>query len=204
MLGISPPALRVTAGRKARPKPLNKDSIMWWVLSPFTDMWSVAPSVVAERLEEVADEFAGKSAHFFAREFRIEDEVRATAEVDRHFRFRLVHGHGESVPADAAFVAEGLLEGGAKREADVLDRVVLVDVQVAIARNHQADARVARDLVEHVVEETKAGRKLRRRDRVEVHGDGDFVSLVWRAMVARRGASAIWRAISVHPRFFGL
>src|SRR5690606_11052826 len=41
-LGMSPPAPRATAGRSARPKPLNRASIMWCVLSPMTFMCSVA------------------------------------------------------------------------------------------------------------------------------------------------------------------
>ncbi len=44
-LGISEPAPRATAGRRARPKPLKSASTMWWALSPVTFRWSVAASV---------------------------------------------------------------------------------------------------------------------------------------------------------------
>ena len=47
-------------------------------------------------------------------------------------RERLVHGQQErAVAADAALVAERLAQRLAEREADVLDRVVPVDVEVA-------------------------------------------------------------------------
>ena len=45
----------------------------------------------------------------------------------------------------------------AERDADVLDGVVRVDVQVALGAHVEVDHAVARDLVEHVVEERHAG-----------------------------------------------
>ena len=49
----------------------------------------------------------------------------------------------------------------AESDADVLDGVVPVDVQVAFGIDRQVDQAVARDLVQHVVEKADAGRELR-------------------------------------------
>ena len=63
-------------------------------------------------------------------------------------------GHvGVAVAADALLVADGLGEGLAEGDADVLDGVVIVDMQVALALDVQVDQAVAGDLVHHVVEE---------------------------------------------------
>jgi len=57
----------------------------------------------------------------------------------------------------AGLVPEGLRECLAERYADVLDRVVGVDLEVSVAPHLQAEATVAPQLVEHVVEEGDAG-----------------------------------------------
>ena len=62
-----------------------------------------------------------------------------------------------AVTPDALLVAERLGERLAERNADVLDRVVGVDVQVALGRDIEIEHTVARDLVEHVVEKGHAG-----------------------------------------------
>jgi hypothetical protein len=51
-------------------------------------------------------------------------------------------------------------QGLAERDADILDRVVVVDVQVALGLDGGVDQRMARDLIEHMVEEADAGRDL--------------------------------------------
>ena len=61
-----------------------------------------------------------------------------------------------AITPDAFFVANGLGEGLAQGDADVFDRVVAVDVQIALASDLQINQTVARDLVEHVVQKTDA------------------------------------------------
>ena len=70
----------------------------------------------------------------------------------------------------------GLVHRLAQRDADVLDRVVAVDMQVAIGLDVQVDQAVARDLVQHVVEKADAGMQLRLAAAVEVdaHRDAGF------------------------------
>ena len=62
-----------------------------------------------------------------------------------------------AVAGDALPVAERFRERGAQRQPDILGGVVLVDVQVAVAVQGQVEQAVARQLLEHVVEEADAG-----------------------------------------------
>ena len=78
------------------------------------------------------------------------------------------------VACDALHVAECLLERLTKRNADVLGGVVVVDVQVALGLGGDVDARMARQQVQHMVEEADPGRDLRRAFAVEVDGDVDI------------------------------
>ena len=76
-----------------------------------------------------------------------------------------------AVAADAALVAEGLRERAAEGDADVLDGVVVVDVEVAGGAGREVDERVAGELVEHVVEEADAGLVVVPAGAVEVERD---------------------------------
>ena len=79
-----------------------------------------------------------------------------------------------AVAADAGPVAQGLAHGLAQADAHVLDRVVLIDVQVAAGLDRQIEGRVLGQQREHVVEEAHAGGDLAPAAAVEVRVPGDF------------------------------
>ena len=58
-----------------------------------------------------------------------------------------------SIATDAALVAQGLTERLAQGQGHVFHGVVLVHLKVAAAGAHQREARVVRQLREHVVVE---------------------------------------------------
>src|SRR5690606_13499164 len=60
-----------------------------------------------------------------------------------------------------------------ERERDVLDRMVLVDVEVAAAFDLEREPAVLADLLEHVIEEADAGPRDRLRLAVEIDLDAD-------------------------------
>jgi hypothetical protein len=84
---------------------------------------------------------------------------RATREVDRDLHERLVEGEEPGGEAgDAGLVPQRLPEGLAEHDAGVLDRVMAIDVEIALGLHREVEAAVAPELVEHVVEERQAGR----------------------------------------------
>ena len=64
---------------------------------------------------------------------------------------------GLAEAADAGLVAERLAQRLAEGEADVLDGVVLVDLEVAARPHGQVEEAVAGEALQHVVEERHAG-----------------------------------------------
>src|SRR5699024_3726696 len=71
---------------------------------------------------------------------------------------RLVHRHKRlPEPRDARLVAQALAERLSERDAAVLDRVVAVHLQVALAGERQAEAAVHGKAVEHMVKKADAG-----------------------------------------------
>ena len=78
-----------------------------------------------------------------------------------------------AVAGDALLVADRLVQGLAQSDTNVLDRVMGVDMQVAVGLNAQVDQSMARDLVQHVVEERQAGGKPGHPGTVEVDVDAD-------------------------------
>src|SRR4051794_143344 len=90
---------------------------------------------------------------------RLEDEQRPAADVDRAARARLVHRDDRvGVAVDAGAVAERVVERLPQRQPRVLGGVVRAGLQVAGDLQVEVEAGVARQEVEHVVEEADAGR----------------------------------------------
>ena len=74
-------------------------------------------------------------------------------------RERLIHRDGALTEArDAGSVAEGLRERRTENERDVLDRVVLVDVEIAVRFDREVEQPVVCERAEEVVVEADPGR----------------------------------------------
>src|SRR5262249_39973557 len=111
----------------------------------------------------------------FRLKLHVPDADCPAAQIKRGGNERLVHRQGRrAVPGNARFIAERLRQGLAKTDADVLHRVVGIDVQVALGVDVEIDQAVAGEQVEHVVEETQTRGKLGRAGTVEVDAEGDF------------------------------
>ena len=131
--------------------------------------------VVDEALEEFVRQVDVEGADHGALPWHVHFQARTAREIDHHARQRFVQRHvGVAVAADALLVADRLGDRHAERDAGVFHRVVGVDVQVAHALDVEVDQAVARDLVEHVVEEGHAGVQLLLAGAVEVDRDADL------------------------------
>src|SRR3954464_11965280 len=121
----------------------------------------IRPRTDREAFEEIVDELGLQVADPQYFDLEIDDGVWAAAEIDRGNRKRLVHGHDKVAGAvDAAAIAERLRHGFAERDAEILHRMVLIDIEVPSRLDAQVEGAVAGDELEHVVEKTDAGRDL--------------------------------------------
>jgi hypothetical protein len=78
-----------------------------------------------------------------------------------------------AVATDPTLVANRLCQSLTEGNAYVLNRVVIVDVQVALARDSHIDQCVACQLVEHVVEKPDAGLIVILAGTIEIDLDGN-------------------------------
>ena len=101
-------------------------------------------------------------------------EPRTAGQVEHHPRQRLVERNvGMAVARESRLVAERLLDRLTECDADIFDGMVRIDVQIAFRLDREVEHAVARDLVEHMIEERHAGRKLGAASAVEIHRDND-------------------------------
>ena len=106
-----------------------------------------------EAFEEVVHELGLQIADLEDVDSQIDRGVRASAEIDRGDGQRLVHRHDEVAGAvDAAPLPERGRDRLAERDAEVLDGVMLIDVEVARRVDAQVERAVARKQLEHVIE----------------------------------------------------
>ena len=121
-------------------------------------------------LEPFLEELGVHLAELGLGECHLPDEIGPIRGVERHARQRLVHGNERvAVPVDAAAVAERARDRLADDVAGILGGVVEIDVQIALGPKRDVDQAMARQLLQHVVEEPDAGldghRRRCRRDR---------------------------------------
>jgi len=124
---------------------------------------------------EFLDQFTVKAANLFSWEGDFPHERHTTAEVDRGGYKCLFHGEREvAVAVDAAFVTQSLLQTASKADAHILDRVMLIDMQVAAGLDGQVEQAVSGEQGEHVIEEADARVNLRLACSIQRELQGDL------------------------------
>ena len=174
----------------------GRDALVVVVLSPKDVDVKRDTGALGERLEHVRDHLGRQVADLLALELQVAAEVGARRDVEdgareglrarrqragsaceragrrplvgaRRGKTHLVEGRKASaVPPDALALAERLLERLAERDGAVLDRVVVVDLEVALALELERHLAVLGERVEH----------LRRRWRCREGGEEEGVS----------------------------
>src|SRR2546426_397149 len=107
-----------------------------------------------QRLKEVLEEVQVEALDPPVRQLDVVDEIGPAAEVHRDLRQRLVQRHpGRPEAPDPRLRAQRLLERLAEDDADVLHRVVVVDVRVAAGLDRQVEEAVLGQQIQHVIKE---------------------------------------------------
>src|SRR5579871_283636 len=107
-----------------------------------------------EAVEELREEPDRHVPHALRGELHVVDELGPPGDVDGDDRERLLHGASERARArDPGARAQRQAEGLAEDDPRVLDRVVLIDLDVARDLDREVEQAVLREAVEEVVEE---------------------------------------------------
>src|SRR6516165_8761129 len=121
----------------------------------------VEPGLIAECLHEVLHQLGWKVSNPFLRHRYFVRQVRAAADIHHRRAQGFVQRHrGLTKAADSRAIAQRLLKGAAQHNAHVFDRMMLVDVQVAVGFNLEVEEPMASEAFEHVVEKRNPGRDL--------------------------------------------
>ncbi len=130
--------------------------------------------MINQPLKEFAGQVDIESADRGTLERHIELQARAPGEIDDHARQRLVERHiSVSVTAQSLLVAPGLRQRLANGDADILDRMMRIDMQIALGFDLEIDESVARYLIEHMIEKRNAGGKPSLTAAIEIKTDGN-------------------------------
>ena len=156
-----PPSPGATACRNAWPSALNAASATWWSSAPGDSTWTVQPASIAKRSRECGRSDSASPPTRSPVNASAISACGAPDEVDGSEGARLVHRDDRGAVAREALArAECLLRRRAERGQDVLDRVVLVDVDVAARDTVEVEAGVEGEQREEMVEEADPRRDM--------------------------------------------
>ena len=102
-------------------------------------------------------------------------DAGTTAKIDRDLCQRFIHGHHAVAIAHQTFGdAHRFEKDFAKADADIFDRVVRVDVEIALGLHFQVAEAVLGQLRQHVVQKAHACVNVIRASPVQIQGAGDL------------------------------
>ena len=115
-------------------------------------------AVADESQPELLCQLGVKIAHGHAGQFYTPTQVITAGEVAGAQHQRFIHGQQElTVAGDAALIAQGLGEGLAQADADILHTVVIVHMGVTVALDRQVDVAVPGEQFQHMIQKTASG-----------------------------------------------
>src|SRR3982074_285224 len=112
-----------------------------------------------EGFEEIVYKLRLQIANAQSADLGINNRRGASSEIHRGQTERFVHGHDKVTGAqNAAAVTQGTIENLAQCDTHILDREMLIHIQVALSRQFQIEAAVSSKGFHHVVDATDACR----------------------------------------------
>lgn len=132
------------------------------------------PSMEAEAPKELRDVLGRHLAEPIARERQVPVESTPPGHIDRDEDEGLVHrGVIGGVALDRLALLERSRDCLTKHDADIFDRVVIVDLEVALRANAEIEAPMESHQLQHMIEELDAGVDVLARPTVEIENDVD-------------------------------
>ena len=124
---------------------------------------------IRESLPELVHKLQVEIPDALHRKLCVKDQKRTTGKINRGLGERFVHRQDEeTVPSYPFFIAKRGGDRGTQRDTDVLDRVVSVDVKIALNMQAHVHLGMRRKKGQHMVEESQPRRNIRRPGSVEI------------------------------------
>ena len=131
--------------------------------------------MIDQAMEEFGNQIHIETADHGTRVIDVVFEAGPAGEVDDDARQRFVERHiAVAIAGQPLLVAPGLGQRLAKGDADILDRMMGVDMQIALGIDIKVDQAVTGNLIQHVIEERYASGKLALAGAIEVETHGDL------------------------------
>src|SRR5450631_419662 len=112
----------------------------------------------SEAFKEVLDEFTLQIANIPHPYRRIHYAGHAPTQIDSSNPQRLIHRHQEIARSqDSLFIAHSLVKRFAESDPNVLNRVMLINVEISIALEIEVECTMPRHKLQHVIEKPDAG-----------------------------------------------
>ena len=112
----------------------------------------VQPTMGHEGLEKVLEQAKVERFNPPLRQFDMIDQIRAATEVDRHLSERFIERNGSPAePANSLFCTEGLLQCFPEDDADIFNRMVVVNLRIAFGLDRQIEESMLAQKLQHVV-----------------------------------------------------
>jgi len=148
--------------------------------------------VIGKTLEKFMRQVNIEGADHRALERHMEFQSGATRQIHHHARQCFVERHiGVTIAAQSFLVAHRFRKGLTEGDADIFHRVVRINVQIALGFDLQIHHAMARDLIEHVIEEGHAGIQLllTAAIQIDLHADLRFQRVAGDFCLAHDGVS---------------
>src|SRR5262249_52214917 len=109
---------------------------------------------VAQSLHEIVHQFGLETTHSLLLDGDVVGEEDPPADIDYGFAKRLIkRDDGATEALDSRAITERLAKRASHHDPDVLDRMMLIDMQVAAGSELEIEEAMAREAFEHVVQE---------------------------------------------------
>ena len=128
-------------------------------------------SITADGRPELLNQLSVELTDLLRREFDSVHERHATAQIDRRCDQRFFHRQGHvTVPRNPLLIAQRLVQTATKTDPDVLNRVMVIHMQITDSFNFQIEESMTSEQSEHVIEETHARRDFILAAAIEING----------------------------------
>eukprot|EP00906_Rhabdomonas_costata_P010368 RCo014546 len=129
---------------------------------------------IRQRTEEMLNHFGIEFTHLFAAKVGFKYQEWTTGQVDSNLSQTFIHRQQETKTTHTAFITERLFQSFTQRNCRIFYCVMIIDMQVALNIQLQAEACMRCDLIQHMIKEANTGSDLVSAGFVQIHVNADL------------------------------